>query len=533
MNFLQKAVAKQASDLKRIANTYAQHGASLYKKSLAAWFAPAYSADEDISDNLPLLRSRSRDLYMGTPIATGALKTIRTSVIGSGLRLKSLLVPNAKTLKITEEQAQDTAWRIEKEFELWASYCDSQGLLSWGELQSLALLSALMSGDCFCLLTNERDSHTPYAMKLRLLEGDYVCDPVPYDGAKNIVQGVEVSENGKLMAYWVCNYHPNSFIRSAEAGAYKWTRVEPFGRRTGRRKILHIRADYERPAQRRGLPLLAPVIESLKQLTRYTDAELMAAVIGSMFTVFIKTETPMAPIGQAPIIPPTVKPLPEQDYKLGAGTVLGLGKNESIEVANPARPNSQFMPFVEAMCSQIGAALELPPELLLKTFNASYSASRGAIMEAWRMFRMRRDWLVHSFCQPIYETFLAEAVALERVKCPGFFDDPLLRKLWCNATWTGPAQGQLNPLDEANAAAIRVENGFSTRAREAAEISGMDYEALSLVRQREEALLPLPRIMDPGATANYTEENGERATPVSYPINSQKGANNQGMEGEK
>ncbi len=46
--------------------------------------------------------------------------------------------------------------------------------------------------------------------------------------------------------------------------------------------------DWERPGQRRGVPVLAPVIEALKQLGRYTDAELVAAVVSGLFTVFVK-----------------------------------------------------------------------------------------------------------------------------------------------------------------------------------------------------------------------------------------------------
>ena len=44
----------------------------------------------------------------------------------------------------------------------------------------------------------------------------------------------------------------------------------------------------ERIGQRRGVPFLAQVIEALKQLGRYTDAELVAAVVSGMFTVFIR-----------------------------------------------------------------------------------------------------------------------------------------------------------------------------------------------------------------------------------------------------
>ncbi len=173
--------------------------------------------------------------------------------------------------------------------------------------------------------------------------------------------------------------------------------------------------------QRRGVPVLAPVIEALKQLGRYTDAELVAAVVSGMFTVFIKTDAPDGPVGESGI--PQYEQIDNHDdntQEMGNGSIVSLGEGESIDTANPGRPNTAFDGFVVAICRQIGAALELPYELLVKHFTASYSASRAALLEAWKMFRMRRDWMVQSFCQPIYEEWLAEAVAKGRVIAPGF-----------------------------------------------------------------------------------------------------------------
>lgn len=64
------------------------------RKSLLGWISKGASPDEDIVDNLPDLRDRSRDLYMGSPLATGAIKTIRTNVVGPGLKLNAKLTTN-------------------------------------------------------------------------------------------------------------------------------------------------------------------------------------------------------------------------------------------------------------------------------------------------------------------------------------------------------------------------------------------------------------------------------------------------------
>jgi capsid protein len=59
--------------------------------------------------------------------------------------------------------------------------------------------------------------------------------------------------------------------------------------------VIHL-LDVDRIAQTRGVPMLAPVIEALKQLDRYAEAELMAAVVSAFFTVFIKTDGDGSPV---------------------------------------------------------------------------------------------------------------------------------------------------------------------------------------------------------------------------------------------
>lgn len=501
MNLLDKAIgvfspgwalSRSAARRKLQILNYGTSGASYARKSLQGWMTAGRDADADIVDNVQTLRNRSRDLYMSSPLATGALRTVRTNVVGTGLALNAQI--DAKFLGLTDEQAKAWEETTEREWRLWSESvnCDAERRQTFFQLQSLVLLSALMSGDVFVTMPVIPRKGCLYDLRVGLIEADRVCDPMPYPQGKNILGGVEVGTYGETVAYWVCNRHPGALPRSADDPKEEWKRVLAFGTTTGRRNVLHVMADVERPAQRRGVPMLAPVIESLKQLTRYSEAELMAAVVSGMFTVFVMSETesdtPMETAFQNSLTP---MPSPERDfasYELGNGSVVALGEGEKIQTAAPNRPNPNFDAFSIAICRQIGAALEIPYELLVKNFTASYSASRASLLEAWKMFRMRREWLVGNFCQPVYEEWLAEAVLKGRVKAPGFFEDPAIRAAWCGADWYGDAQGQLDPLKEANAAKVRVEEGFSTREREAAELTGMKYETVHAIRKREEAM---------------------------------------------
>ena len=481
---LSREVARVRLDL--IKNSgYDESGASHRKNSLRGWRPDSRSPQEDIDLNLNTLRQRSRSLYMNAPLATSAIKTNRTNVIGSGLVLKPRI--DYKTLGMSSSEAEKLNKKIEREFRLWSEskLCDNNHQHNFLELQQIAFMSWLMNGDCFALIRYSETEQPlmPYSLRIKLIEGDKVCNPNSYsdnidlelknrDNGNSIINGIEVNENGTVIAYHICNRYLGDIN-----GEKKWTRVEAYGEETGNPNILHV-FEAERCEQYRGVPFLAPVIESIKQLTRYTEAEIMAAVINGMFTIFVKTEDGEDNVDFEGLDDEdnTEDDTSDVEYKMGNGLINYMKKGESIEVADPKRPNVNFDGFVNAMSKYIGAALEIPVELLTKNFTASYSASRAALLEAWKAFRTRRSWFSNGFTQPIYELWLSEAIARGRISAPGFFVDPIIHKAYCKAEWNGPSQGQLNPVVEVQAAAIRVENGFSTRARETIELTGGDYE---------------------------------------------------------
>ncbi len=491
---------------------YGNHGASTQKKSLMGWQTRAGSVKEDIENNVQKLGERSRDLYMGAPLATGALKTMRTNVIGSGLRLNAQI--DYEYLGLSEEEADQWETKVEREFALWAdsNHCDAQRMNNFYELQKLAFLSFLMSGDCFGLLPVIPREGMPYDLRVQLIEADRVCNPDQTLNFDNkIVNGVEINKQGEVIAYHIANHHPHSTLLKKN----EWNRVAKYGDKTGRTNVIHL-MEAERPEQRRGVPILAPVMESMKQLSRYTDAELMAAVISGMYTVFITTESPQLAnqLANTLNIEDQIDEDDDSTIELGNGVVNFLEENEKVHDSNPGRPNVAFDGFVTSICRQMGAALEIPYEILLKHFTASYSASRGALLEAWKMFRMRRDWMARDFCQPIYEEFLAEAIAKGRIYAPGFLSDPLVRKAYCGAEWNGPSQGQIDPLKEVNAAEKRVENGFSTRARETVELTGGDWFKNHRLRVKEENMrkedgLTIDKTVGKDSTSKQREEEEE------------------------
>lgn len=478
---------------------YGDAGASYTKRALKGFRADSGHPAEDIDENNRTLRERSRMLYMAAPIATAALKRQRTNVVGNGLRLKSTI--DRDTLGMSPEQAEEWQRKTEAEFALWANRkdaCDATGVNDFYGMQQLVMLAWPMSGDVFALVKRYQPTLLmPYSLRLHLIEADRVRTPTADGGvgiltttgtAKNgntIYDGVEVNSDGRVVAYYIANTYPyQSTVTPTE-----YQRVLAYGAATGLPNVLHI-MDSERPDQYRGVPYLAQVMEPVLQMRRYTEAEIMAAVVQSFFTAFIKTEAgsndmPFNEAGGDGIEEVSHDP---NDYEMGPGTINMLDPGESVDAFSPTHPNTGFDSFMRSMAEQVGAALEIPADLLLMSFNASYSASRAALLEAWKAFRMRREWLTKDFCQPAYEIWLTEAVARGRIVAPGFLTDPIIRQAYLGAQWIGPSAGQLDPTKEVQAAVTAIQNGLTTREAEAVKLNGSEYGAnvdrLKLENQR-------------------------------------------------
>lgn len=515
---LRRMAARQTIEV--LNSGYSESGASTRKKSTKGWKAYSSSPQADIDMNLDTLRQRSRDLFMGGALGRSAIITPRTNVVGAGLKLKCRV--DYDFLGISREQADAWKRNTEREFDLWAEsrFCDALRMNNFYEMQSILFLSALLNGDGWAVFKQaDPKPYFPYSLRIHLIEADRIetpntgHSPLFYRQGKNpdngnrIFSGVEIDDSGAVVAYHVANkYYADPANPTAIT---KWVRVEAFGELTGRPNILQI-MEAERCEQYRGVPYLAPVLESIKQIGRYTEAEINSAIILSFFTIFLKEGLPsVGEFGLQEAIPEGEKvDMDPNALELGSGTINMLPPGYEVQVADPKRPSSNFESFVTAMARHIGAALEIPYELLLKSFTASYSASRAALLEAWKAFRMRRTWFASDFCQPTYELWLAEAVARGRINAPGFFNDPLIAKAWAKAEWNGPAPGQLDPVKEVNAAQLRVENGFSTREKETVELTGGDFASnIEQLRRENELMksidpdftsLPMPEITKTG-----------------------------------
>lgn len=476
-----KIAARRMAARAQLALAGGYTGARVDRAALASWRVGAGSPTTDIIADLPTLRARSRDQMRNAPIALGAINTATSHTVGTGLSCNPEI--DHVFLGITEEQATEWQNDAKRRFNVWAASkdCALDRRANFYGIQSLGYRSCRESGDSFVLTPRVARAGRGMRLALQLIEADRVCNPARQADGDKLIDGIEIApETGETIAYHVAKHHPGDL----KAGN-TWTRVPERGANSGRRNVLHLFKAL-RPGQVRGVPWIAPILEPLKQLSRYTDAELKAAVDSAVFSVFVK----MDPNAFQDLFDETaqetiVKEAGKWSGELESGKAVNLLPGEEIQTNTPGRPNPQFDPFVLAILRQIGVALELPFEVLVMHFQSSYSAARAALLMAWKFFRAERDMLVTDLCQPVYELWLADEVAEGRIAAPGFFANDIVRAAWCCAVWTGDGPGSIDPGKEVTAAKERVALGISTKQAESILHDGVDWETKHRQRVKE------------------------------------------------
>ena len=493
-------------------------GASRSRRSLSAWNPQDHSANAAVLWDLPILRERSRDLARNNPLAAGALNTVVTRVVGTGLALKPAI--DHEALGLSREEA--AAWQSNtlRRWEAWAesarNWCDVTRIQNFYGLQSVVMRSTLEAGDIFPLLPLVDERGRPNELAVKLVESERVQNPHGEIDKPTRAGGIETDEDGRPLRCYVLKEHPGSVYGRTLEGDW----IPFFGQASGRRNVLHV-FDPRRPGQSRGVPYLAPVIEPLKQLGRYTDAEIDAAVVSSFFTVFLTGSD-----GDGPDVLESAASGETQasdtrtgsnwNGELSSGLMIETPDGKDVKFADPSRPNQAFDPFVQAVLRQVGVALEIPFELLVKHFTSSYTAARAALLDFWLFVRHRRDWMAAMFCQPVYEEWLRLEVVTGRIAAPGFTASALAQHAWSGAYWIGDSMGVLDQQREAAGIEKFLELGITTREKESMKFDGSDWEdnheqLAREARARREAGL--------GASGPSQPQQGRRASDINQDEN--------------
>lgn len=477
---------------------YGRHGASSDSLPLDSWFSFPASPRDDCDKNQFKLRARSRDLYMSNSFFGSILHAKRDGVIGRGLELDAKIDAEALGLELDEATAIER--KIEAAFARWARNVGVDGECL-NELLQTAYFSTILNGDCVADIYCDAESRS---LRVRLIESDCLLTPPAEIANERVRSGIELAPNGRPVAYWLATgfefnsdgfpvryYKRRKFMAGFNAladGAW----LPP---RSG---AIFIHTPFDRPGQLRGLPVASRVLEDVKQLDRYMKAELEASVVASKPALFrthpaveAQAEVDMTDsFGRIPAQSAdetAVPPQHEPPINYGNGLMIDLWDGADMKAFDPTRPNASYAAFVDHKFSEIAANLGLSAEVALKKWNASYSASRAALLDAQQGYEIDRARFVNQLVRPLYNAWLD--LHADELGLTGYYTDPARRSAWRCAEWIGEQLPNIDPTKEIDAAAKRVQLCVSTLAREAQVATGTDISANIRQRGYEERLM--------------------------------------------
>lgn len=413
---------------------------SIYSQQMAGFFSRSESATRDNSARKTLV-SRSRILYLESPIARACIDTLLRECVGSGLRYSPSETSEffgdyaAISMEISARLAKASALHL----------IEASRRLTFSQVQALVFRTILLSGDCFIV---RRDDGT-----ICIKESDYVFTPplftrvdqdiVRYRG-RLIIDGVEVDDAGAPVAYWFCNS-----LYGEHGDRKDWTRV-PVYDDSGQRRVLHC-AYMERPSQYRGLPLLSPVIEDLWSLRAYLTSETQMAIMQANMSLVVTTNTnpttsPFAQLSKMDLDAPLVPDAPpadadrSEDFSIAPpplgnslyngllnrttfiqpGSSIHLAEGEDIKTIAPTAPHSGLETFIRCVTEQIGSAVGIPSQILMARIDSNYASCKAAFAQLQHTVRLYRSMFVETFLKPYFQGF-----AYRAIRESGWTEDPI------------------------------------------------------------------------------------------------------------
>ncbi len=450
-----------ASALANTANFVGWSGAysstDLRRKLLDGWRLQRTTSNQALSHNLQTLIDQSRQLERTSPIARGVVEGLKADIIGTGIDIEPDTGDEVLNKKIRDE------WLA------WAECAGVDGTPLW-EIQGMAVNEWAVAGAILhrYLILPERlqDGHLPVA--ILPLEPEWLCAlPVyPLQRGQSFVHGKVLDYLGRTIAYDLQD--PNLLANGYATG----------GERVPAAEICH---GYEkrRAFQAQGEPVLAPVIERIKQTDDIISIELQAAKATAAPAVVITSD----------IDPGSETDDGESVTDIPAGSTVRLTPGESVTSIENKRPSQLIAPFMTAMIGSVASACRVARKWLTKAYDgATYMNTRLEQLDSARQQRPVQQWMGRHIASGPYERVLPWILMRLGVEMP--IDPVKRRKLFAHKIMPDVPE-YVDPLKDGEAAIQNIDSNLSTLQDECGK-RGKDWR--KVLKQRAAELKEMDRL---------------------------------------
>lgn len=381
-----------------------------------------------------IVRKRSRYERDNNSWYAGMIRTASNHIVSSGPRLE------IQTANLEANTRLERAW------------------IKWSRSVQLAEKLRVMvetywaDGEMFAMRT-ARPRNYPISLDIRLYEAEQCA--MPFLGARIgdpwLDDGVRVDQNTNEVEYWFFDHHPGdtSFAPTLNGSWYPSNDVIHLFRR-------------ERPGQVRGIPRCTSSLSTLPVMRRQEMATLLAAETAASFATYLKSTGG-----------PNISEMPVDfaELEVAFNMLTTLPEGWDIAQVDPKHPGPLYEMFQRQALMSFARCTNMPYALAAGTSkDSNFSSLKGDMKNVWEPeVRTEQNRIELSVIEPIFRWFLEDCVYV-----PGLLDGmPSINDI--DHQWYWPPLPNLDEVDSATAAQLRISSGQSTLSKEHAN-RGTDFD---------------------------------------------------------
>lgn len=447
----------------------AKYDAAGMGRRMAGWNPPTSGPNRAL-EGLQRIRNRARDVSRNDWSGESGVQKWTTSLIGIGI------TPRFKRIK--------SATRRKTIMDLWNDFvakADADCVLTLYGMQTLITRSWLDAGEVF-IRRRDRflDEGLPVPMQVQILEAEYVplLDADTYPGLPDkhkIRSGIEFNNRGRRVAFWFFKEHPGDGTSGYSANDLV---------RVLAQDVRHV-FEPKRAGQLRGVSMVAPVLNRLKNIENFDDATLTRQQLANLVVGFITRGLPTADDTD------DINPLTNQpNAEMGAtgplmgmqpGLIQELEDGQKIEWSNPPEAGTTYSDYMRTQHLGTAAAVGVPYEIFSGDIVNVSDRTLRVIINEFRRFNEQRQWqiIIPMACQPIVEWFADAALLAGKIDIAEL--DDVRRVEHAPHGWA-----HIHPVQDPTGKKLEVDAGFRSRSSVVGE-RGDDIYEVDDERQQDDA----------------------------------------------
>lgn len=428
----------QAKEVKR-------YDGAVSDRHTADWLTSQSTADAELMEGLPALMERGQDLERNNPYIERYLAELEANVLGHGgmtLQMQCKKpdgMPDASDNKLIEDE-----WF---EFNKVRNF-DVTGEISGHEADRLTLRGAARDGNSFIRI--HRNWPNRWGIALQLLESTwldirYSCE---LPNGNRVVMGVELDRYNKKVAYHFVGARPGERLYASSALHRDRVRVPA-------EEIIHAYR-RKRVDQTVGEPWFTSVIDTLRNIDKYEEAEVLAARAeackGGHYVSDLVSDT--LPLDA---LPDPTKGGYVQDLSPGQATALPFGVR--FEPYNPTHPNGNHSAFRKDNLRKAASGLCISYNMLANDLEGvNYSSLRGGLLDEREFYMMLQVWHIATVKVRIFEAWLESCILRQVMPFPMYKWNKFNQPHFQGRRW-----GWVDPLKDVMAAKEAIALNLTSR----------------------------------------------------------------------